>query len=420
MPYFDENGKGPNPPSLFPKREGGEVIHPPAFHVMVKPRGAVCNLACDYCFYLQKEQLYPSGSFRMSDVLLEAFTRQYIEAQQTPEITFAWQGGEPTLMGLDFFRRAVELQDKYRRPGARILNALQTNGTLLNKEWAHFLHEHEFLVGLSLDGPRPLHDAYRKDKGSRPTFDRVMAGLNLLKEHQVEYNLLACVNSVTARHPLEVYHFFRDEVGAQFIQFIPIVEKDEPKAAEKGRPLTDRTVARRAYGKFLNTIFDEWVQHDVGKVYVQIFDVALGIWAGYPASLCVFADTCGLALALEHNGDLYACDHFVDPPYLLGNILEKPLGELVGSEKQRRFGLDKHDALPAYCRRCPVEFVCHGACPKDRLIETPDGKPGLNYLCESYKSFFTHIDGPMRSMANLLRQGRAPAEIMGLIKSQKS
>ena len=385
---------------------------PPAFHVMAKPRGAVCNLACRYCYYLAKEDLYPASAFRMGDEVLDAFTRQYIEAQQVPEVTFAWQGGEPTLMGLDFFRRAVALQERYRRPGMRVQNALQTNATTLDEEWCRFFREQGFLVGVSLDGPRPLHDAYRADKAGRPTFDRVMAGIALLEQHGVDFNILATVHAANAPHPLEVYRFLRDEVGAAFIQFIPIVERDHTGGHHQGVRVTARSVTGRQYGEFLSTIFDEWVRRDVGRVYVQVFDQALAAWLGRTPSLCTMAETCGLALVLEHNGDLYACDHFVEPGYRLGNILQAPLAALAGSAAQRAFGLAKRDALPQYCRACPVRFVCNGGCPKDRLLRAPDGATGLNYLCEGFRAFFSHIDRPMRFMAEELRAGRPPANIM--------
>jgi uncharacterized protein len=388
---------------------------PAAFHVMVKPRGAICNLDCQYCFYLQKESLYPQGVFRMSEEVLESYTRQYLEAQRTPEVTFAWQGGEPTLMGVDFYRRAVALQQQFARPGTRVQNSFQTNGTLLDDEWCRFFHDNNFLIGLSLDGPRPLHDAYRVDKGGKPTFDRVMGGLDLLKRHQVEFNLLACVNNLTAQRPLEVYRFFRDEVSAHFIQFIPIVEP----STQPGEIVSARSVGGAAYGRFLNAIFDEWVKHDVGQVYVQLFDVALGIWAGYPAGLCIFDQTCGLAMALEHNGDLYACDHFVDPPHFLGNLTQKPLAALVAAPAQQRFGQDKRAGLPRKCIKCKVRFACNGGCPKDRLLTTADGEPGLNYLCDDFKAFFGHIDPPMRTMASLLQARRAPAEIMQMLADKR-
>jgi uncharacterized protein len=385
---------------------------PPAFHVMLKPRGAICNLNCEYCYYLSKEKLYPGSRFRMTGELLEEFTRQYIEAQRVPEVTFGWQGGEPTLMGLDFFRLAVQLQEKYRRPGMRLHNTLQTNGTLLDNEWCRFFREHDFLIGLSLDGPRELHDAYRLDRGGNPTFDRVMAGLALLKKHQVEFNILACVHAANADHPLEVYRFLRDEVGARFIQFIPIVELQSDAGFEAEERVADHSVTGQQYGDFLIAVFDEWVRQDVGRVFVQIFDVALAVWLGQRPGLCVFAETCGAALALEHNGDLYACDHFVEPEYRLGNVQDIPLAEMVGSERQRQFGLAKKLALPRYCQECEVRFICNGGCPKNRILRAPDGEPGLNYLCEGYKAFFSRIDRPMQIMAAELRAGRPAANIM--------
>ncbi len=387
-------------------------VAPPAFHVMLKPRGAICNLDCHYCYFLSKEMLYPGSRFRMANELLEEYTRQYIAAQRVPEVTFAWQGGEPTLMGLDFFKLAVELQQKYRQPGMKIHNALQTNGTTLDDDWCRFFREHEFLIGLSLDGPRALHDAYRVDKGGRPTFDAVMTGLDRLKKHKVEFNILTTVHAANADRPLEVYHFLRDEVKTQFIQFIPIVERDNGTGFQDGDAVTERSVTGRQYGDFLIAIFDEWVRRDVGRVFVQLFDVALGVWLGQPAGLCIFDETCGTALAMEHNGDLYACDHYVEPRYKLGNIQEIPLLDLVGSEPQRQFGLTKRDTLPRYCRDCEVRFICNGGCPKNRILHTPEGEPGLNYLCDGYKAFFTHIDRPMRIMADELRAKRPPANIM--------
>jgi len=393
---------------------------PPAFHVLVKPRGAICNLGCEYCFFLSKEGLYPDSHFRMTDEVLEEYTRQYIESQQGPEVTIAWQGGEPTLMGLDFFRRAVEYQEKYKKPNTTIQNTMQTNGTLLDDEWCEFFHEHNFLVGISIDGPRELHDAYRVDKAGKPTFDRVMRGLDSLKKHHVDFNILCTVHAANGDHPLEVYRFFRDELEAQFIQFIAIVERDNETGFQEGSTVTGRSVGARQYGDFLIGVFDEWVQQDVGQVYVQTFDVALAAWVGEPGAVCVFAPTCGQAMALEHNGDLYACDHFVEPNYYLGNVMERPLVELVGSVKQRKFGLDKRDGLPRYCQECEVRFVCHGGCPKNRFIEAPDGEPGLNYLCAGYRAFFRHIDLAMRIMATLLRQNRAPAEVMRVLPLEEA
>jgi uncharacterized protein len=391
----------------------------PAFHVMLKPRGAICNLDCAYCYFLSKELLYPGSHFRMAHDLLEEYTRQYIEAQDAPEVTFAWQGGEPTLMGLEFFRLAVQFQQQYRRPGMRIQNALQTNGTTLDDAWCQFFHEHGFLIGLSLDGPHELHDAYRVDKGGKPTFDRVMEAVSLLKKHQVEFNILTTVHAANAEHPLEVYHFLRDEVGAQFLQFIPIVERDNQTGFQEGEQVTERSVTGERYGAFLIAIFDEWVRRDVGRVFVQLFDIALGVWMGQRAGLCIFEETCGSALAMEHNGDLYSCDHFVEPRHKIGNLKQLPLLQMVHSEQQQRFGLAKRDTLPSYCRECEVRFICNGGCPKDRILLTPDGEPGLNYLCAGYKAFFTHIARPMRLMAAELRVGRPPASIMYLLAQEE-
>lgn len=398
---------------------GGSAVAPAAFHVMLKPRGAICNLDCKYCYFLAKEMMYPGSRFRMADDLLETYTKQYIEAQRVPEVTFAWQGGEPTLMGLDFFKRAVELQQRYCKPGMRIHNAFQTNGVLLDDDWCRFFHQHNFLIGLSVDGPKEIHDAYRVDKGGRPTFDRVMAGLALLKKHRVEFNILTTVHAANAEHGAEVYRCLRDEVGTQFMQFIPIVERDNETGYQEGDTVTDRSLTAEQYGRFLISIFDEWVRRDVGRVFVQIFDVALAAWAGERPGLCIFEETCGLALAMEHNGDLFACDHFVEPNYRLGNIQEIPLIDMVASAEQRQFGLNKRDKLPRYCRECEVRFVCNGGCPKDRFINTPDGEPGLNYLCGGFRAFFNHIDRPMRTMASELRAGRAPANIMQILAQEE-
>jgi uncharacterized protein len=393
----------------------------PAFHAMLKPRGAICNLDCAYCYFLSKERLYPYSDFRMSDALLEEFTHQYIEAQsKMPKVTFAWQGGEPTLMGLDFFRRAVELQNKYTKSGMRVSNALQTNATMLDDQWCDFFRANDFLLGVSLDGPRELHDAYRVDKSGAPTFDRVMRGIELLKKHQVEFNILTTVHVANAHNPLAVYRFLRDEVNTCFVQFIPIVERDNATGFHEGNAVRPRSVTGKQYGAFLIAIFDEWLRRDVGRVFVQMFDVALGVWLGQRASLCIFAETCGDALAMEHNGDLFACDHFVEPRFKLGNLSDIPLIEMVGSPQQRRFGIDKRDTLPRYCRECAVRFICNGGCPKDRLLTTPDGEPGLNYLCEGFKVFFTHIDQPMKTMASLIRQQRPPADIMLLLAREEA
>jgi uncharacterized protein len=385
-----------------------------AFHVMTKPVGPICNLDCKYCFYLAKEKLYPEkestpAQWAMSGAVLESYIRQHIESQPVPAITFAWQGGEPTLLGVDYYRRIVELQRQYAG-GKRIENTLQTNGVLLDNEWCDFLAANAWLVGLSIDGPRRFHDRYRVDKGGAPTFDKVMHGLKLLKKHGVEFNTLTVVQRDNSLSPLEIYHFLK-QVGSGFMQFIPVVER-------AGDRVTEWSVDPLQYGRFLCAIFDEWVRHDVGRTYVQIFDVALESWMGMTPSLCVFRETCGEGLALEHNGDLYSCDHFVYPQYRLGNLMEHPLGDMVRGPQQAQFGLDKRDTLPKYCRECDVRFACNGECPKHRFTETPEGEDGLNYLCPSYKLFFHHIDAPMRFMAGELQAQRAPANVMQWIRTQ--
>ena len=405
----------------FPTTTTTEKVYPPAFHVMLKPRGAICNLDCKYCYFLSKENLYPGSQFRMGDDLLESFIRQYIEGQQVPEITFAWQGGEPTLMGLPFFERAIELQQKYRPPGKKIFNAFQTNGVLLDDAWAAFFKANDFLIGLSIDGPRELHDFYRVDKGGRPTFDQVMGGLRYLQQHGVEYNTLTTLHAANAAQPLEVYHFLRDEIGSQFLQFIPIVERDNDTGYQEGDRVTGRSITADQYGQFLIAIFDEWVKRDVGRVFVQIFDVALAAWSGHRPGLCIFEETCGNALAMEHNGDVFSCDHYVEPNYKLGNINQDLLIELIASDRQQQFGLNKRDTLPQYCLDCEVRFVCNGGCPKNRFITTPNGDPGLNYLCAGYRSFFNHIDPAMKFMANELHHRRPPANVMGwMIQQEKA
>lgn len=393
---------------------------PRAFHLMTKPRGAICNLDCQYCYFLSKERLYPDSSFRMSENLLEEYTRQYIEAQRVPEVTFAWQGGEPTLMGLEFFEMAVRFQQKHKKPGMRIYNSFQTNGVLLDDAWCAFFKANDFLIGLSVDGPRHLHDAYRVDKGGQPTFERVMRGRACLEKHGVDYNVLCTVHAANGDHGLEIYRFFRDELKVSFIQFIPIVERANETGFQQGSAVTERSVTAEQYGRFLIGIFDEWVRHDVGRVYVQIFDVALAAWSGNRPGLCIFEETCGAALALEHNGDVFSCDHFVEPDYRLGNLQFIPLAEMVGSRQQYEFGQAKKTALPQYCRDCEVRFVCNGGCPKDRFIDTPDGEPGLNYLCAGFRAFFNHINRPMRMMTAELHARRAPANVMFMLAREQA
>ncbi len=388
---------------------------PAQFHVLAKPTGPICNLDCTYCFFLSKEALYPGDRFRMGDDVLEQYVRQLLEAHRgAPLVTIAWQGGEPTLMGVDFFRRAVELAESLAPPGQRLEHTIQTNATLLTDEWGELLARHRFLVGISIDGPPALHDAYRVDKRGEPTSAKVLRGLAVLKAHEVDWNVLCTVHAANQHQPLEVYRYLRDDLGATHIQLIPIVERDNETGFQEGDRVTERSVDPEAWGEFLVAVFDEWLAHDVGRVFVPHFDAALASWVGAPASLCIFAETCGDAVALEHNGDVYSCDHFVEPAHLLGNLRETHLVELLASPQQRAFGAAKRDSLPRQCRECDVRFACHGECPKNRFATTADGEPGLNHLCAGYLRFFHHVDGPMRLMADLLRQGRYADEIGAL------
>jgi uncharacterized protein len=400
------------------------------FHVLAKPIGPICNLDCKYCFYLEKESLYPEvDKWAMQPDVLESYIRQYIEAHDAPVVNFAWQGGEPTLLGVDYFRRVVDYEKKYAN-GKRIANAFQTNGVLLNDAWAEFFQEYQFLIGISIDGPRELHDAYRVDKGGQPTFDRVMRGMDTLKRHKVDFNTLTTVHRANGDSPLEVYRFLREN-GSGFMQFIPIVERMAQQVTSEGLRLISPdfagaakvapwSVEPRQFGRFLCAIFDEWVRKDVGRTYVQLFDVSLELWSGMEASLCIFRKTCGAALAIEHCGDLYSCDHFVYPENRLGNIMDSPLASLIDSAQQQHFGEAKESTLPRYCRECDVRFACNGECPKHRFLTTPDGEPGLNYLCAGYKMFFHHVDPYMRYMAAELAAQRAPANVMHWVAAQEA
>jgi len=409
---------------------------PPRFHLLAKPSGSTCNLDCTYCFFLSKEALYPDDRQRMSEATLEAYIRQLLESHRTPTVTVAWQGGEPTLMGLDFFKRSVEFVAKYRRPGQAVEYTFQTNGVLLDDAWCAFLKEHDFLVGLSVDGPREIHDAYRVDRGGQGTFARVMEGWRCLRRHGVAYNILCTVNAANGDHGRRVYSFFRDELQAEWIQFIPIIERATPEtlpianlgwSAEPGRKrllytqsgslVTERSIGGEQYGRFLIDVFEEWVRHDVGRVYVQMFDVTLEAYFG-SYKLCIHAPTCGLGPALEHNGDLYSCDHFVEPGYRLGNIHETPMLELIASPAQQKFGRDKWDTLTRQCRECEVLALCNGGCPKERFATSADGEPGHNYLCAGLKLFFTHYRPAMEEMARLIRAGRPAPEVMAWIKAR--
>ena len=402
---------------------------PPAFHVLAKPTGSVCNLDCTYCFFLSKEQLYPGDRFRMSDEIMRAWITQVIEGHRTPEVTIALQGGEPTLMGLDFVRSVVVHAREVAGPRRPIEFTLQTNGTLLDDAWCEFLAAEQVLVGLSLDGPAAMHDAYRVDKQGRPTHDRVVAAWELLQRHGVATNVLCSVHAANGDHGAEVYRYLRDDLGVRFIQFLPIIERvtdltaaaaeagwgerasERPLYVQRGSGTTSRSVTPGQWGRFLIEVFDDWVANDVGEVFVPMFDTALAAWLGMPSSMCIFAERCGGAIALEHNGDVYSCDHYVEPDHLLGNVMTSTLVELVASPKQRAFGAAKAD-LPRQCRDCEVRFACHGECPRNRFATTVDGEAGLNHLCEGYFAFFTHVDAPMRRMADLLRAGRAPSEVM--------
>jgi uncharacterized protein len=384
------------------------------FHLLAKPSGPICNLDCQYCFFLSKEALYPGDRFRMGDDLVETYLRQLLDAQPDGTVVIAWQGGEPTLMGVDFFARAVETAERLRRPGQTLEHTMQTNGTLLDDAWGELLARHGFLVGLSIDGPPALHDAYRVDKRGEPTSAKVLRGWEVLRRHGVAVNVLCTVHAANQDHPVEVYRYLRDTLGAQHVQLIPIVEQVELDGVPTGE-LTERSVDPAAWGGFLVAVFDEWLAHDVGCVFVQMFDAALGSWYGVGSSMCIFRPTCGDALALEHNGDVYSCDHFVDPEHLLGNIATTQMVELVRSPRQRAFGRAKADTLPDQCRRCDVRFACNGECPKNRIALSVDGEPGLNHLCAGYYEFFHHIDGPMRIMSDLLRAGRAPAEFAAVV-----
>lgn len=405
---------------------------PPAFHLLAKPSGSTCNINCTYCFFLSKEALYPNEKSRMSEATLEEYIRQLLESHKTPEVTIAWQGGEPTLMRLDFFKKSVEIANRFKKPGQNILHTFQTNGILLDDEWCEFFKEHNFLVGLSVDGPRDIHDAYRLDRGGKGTFDRVMNGWELLRKHGVDFNILCTVNAANETRGREVYRFFRDELHAEWIQFIPIVERatkdtidiaNQGWAEQAGRNrllytqngtlVTDRSVGGRQYGQFLIDVFEEWVRRDVGKVYVQLFDVTLEAYTGRHL-LCLHAPTCGYGPALEYNGDLYSCDHFVEPKFKLGNIHDTHLQDLVASTVQRKFGDDKRDTLTAQCKRCEVLSLCNGGCPKERFSMSKDGEPGQNYLCAGLELFYKHTQPAMRNMILLLRHGQAPAEIMNL------
>ncbi|MGN0310919.1 MAG: anaerobic sulfatase-maturation protein [Bacteroides sp.] len=398
-------------------------------YVMAKPVGSVCNLACTYCYYLEKSHLYrqeePSGRFTMSDELLERFIREYIESQTMPQVLFTWHGGETLMRPLAFYKRVVELQQKYAR-GRTIDNAIQTNGTLLTDEWCRFFREHNWLVGVSIDGPQEFHDEYRRNRQGMPSFQKVMRGITLLNKHGVEWNALAVVNDFNADYPLDFYRFFK-EIGCHYIQFTPIVERILPHADgrhlacpadEEEIPLADFSVTPEQWGEFLCTLFDEWVRHDVGDYFIQLFDSTLANWVGQQPGVCTLAKTCGHAGVMEYNGDVYSCDHFVFPEYKLGNIRTQTLTEMMYSERQQRFGAMKLDGLPTQCRECEYLFACNGECPKNRFCRTATGEPGLNYLCVGYRRFFAHVAPYMDFMKRELQAQRPPANVMQLFKEK--
>lgn len=404
-----------------------QAAPPAGIHLMAKPAGPLCNLDCGYCFYLEKEQLYPAHKrFLMSDEVLRAYVAQNIANESGPEVLFTWQGGEPMLRGLDFYRRAVAVQRELAG-GKTIRNTLQTNGTLLDEAWCDFLAGAGFMVGISLDGPRALHDAGRVDKQGRPTFDAVMRGLALLKQYRIDFNVLVTVTEQVARQPLQVYRFLREQ-GIAHIQFNPVVERlpdrgehaigltfAQPGKVSHSQPrlaMAPHSVGPEQYGRFLIAVFDEWVRNDVGQVYVMNFEWALAAFLRLPSPVCLFAENCGRALIVEHNGDVYSCDHFMYPDHLLGNLQQSGLAELAGSAQQLAFGAAKSATLPACCQQCPHLFACHGECPKNRFALAPDGAPGLNYLCPGYKMYFSHIRQYMNAMVRLISHGQPVSLIM--------
>ncbi|WP_298653999.1 anaerobic sulfatase-maturation protein [uncultured Proteiniphilum sp.] len=393
-------------------------------YVMLKPIGSKCNLDCDYCYYLEKAILYGKKNQVMSEELLERFIQQYIESQTMPQVMFTWHGGETLMRPLSFYKKAVELQKRYGR-GRQIDNSIQTNGTLLNDEWCAFFKENNFLVGISIDGPQDFHDEYRRDKMGRPSFHRVMKGIQLLQKHGVEFNCMAVVNDYNVDYPLEFYRFFK-EIGCQYIQFTPIVERlrknnsllklATAQEKEEEVELAPFTVDAGKWGDFLCTIFDEWVKQDVGKMFIQIFDSTLANWVGEQPGVCTMARTCGHAGVMEFNGDVYSCDHFVFPEYRLGNIYSSTLTSMMYSEEQLKFGNDKFDTLPRQCRECDMLFACYGECPKNRFIKDKYGNEGLNYLCKGYYRFFSHVAPYMDFMKQELLAKRPPANVMEWVR----
>ena len=393
-------------------------------YVMLKPAGAHCNLACKYCYYLEKNNLYDkSHRHIMSDEMLEQFTREYIEAQTMPQVLFTWHGGEPLMRSIDFYKKALALQKKYAR-GRRIDNVIQTNGTMLTDEWCEFFAQNNWLVGISIDGPQEYHDHYRLTTTGNPSWQKVMHGIELLNKHHVEWNAMAVVNAYNADHPLEFYHFFKDN-GCQYLQFTPIVERLTKHqdgrtlaslADDKEIPLADFSMTPEQWGNFLCAIFDEWVRNDVGKMFVEIFDCTLANWMGVLPGICAYSKNCGHAGVMEHNGDVYSCDHFVFPEYKLGNIRDHTLIEMLYGDKQHAFSRLKHTSLPRQCKECDMEFACHGECPKNRFEKDKYGEPGLNYLCKGYYQYYSHVAPYMDFMKSELQAQRPPANIMDALK----
>ena len=393
-------------------------------YVMLKPAGAHCNLACKYCYYLEKNKLYPTAQRHlMSDEMLELFTREYIEAQTMNQVLFTWHGGEPLLRSIDFYRKALSLQQKYAG-GRRIDNVIQTNGTLLTDEWCEFFAQNHWLVGISIDGPQPDHDHYRLTAAGKPSWKKVMQGIKLLKKHGVEWNAMAVVNAYNANHPLEFYRFFKEN-GCQFLQFTPIVER--LTRHEDGRTLasladkdeislSEASVAPEQWGYFLCAIFDEWVRKDVGKIFVEIFDCTLANWMGISPGICAYSKECGHAGVMEHNGDVYSCDHFVFPEYKLGNIRDHSLIDMLYGEQQQEFSRLKHSSLPRQCKECDMEFACHGECPKNRFMKDKYGDSGLNYLCPGYYHYYQHVAPYMDYMKQELMSQRPPSNIMNVVQ----
>ena len=394
--------------------------HP--MYIMLKPAGSLCNLRCKYCYYLEKSKLYEDNKNHViTDALLEKFIKEYIEAQTTPQVLFTWHGGETLMRPISFYRRALELQRYYAR-GRQIDNSIQTNGILLNDEWCRFFKENNFLVGVSIDGPQEFHDEYRRTATGKPSFRQVMKGIDLLNKYGVEWNALAVVNDFNADYPLDFYHFFKD-IGCRYIQFTPIVERIVKRTdgltlapgMQEGGELTAFSVTAEQWGSFLCTIFDEWVHHDVGEYYIQLFDATLANWVGVAPGICTMAKECGHAGVMEYNGDVYSCDHFVYPEYKLGNLTSKTIYEMMNSDRQKEFSKMKYRLLPQQCRECKYQFACHGECPKNRFIRDKYGNTGLNYLCKGYYQFFEHVAPYMDFMKNELENQRPPANVMNQV-----